>query len=152
MFGKGYVGTYQKTIRGMDTSLPTFVKGKKRILIVEDENTIASIYCDKFSREGFAVSYAVDGEEGLRMASEQKPDVILLDIILPRVNGFDVLQKLKANPMTMLIPVIMWTNLSQPEDAQKARSLGAVDYLVKVNNLPSEVVERVKEYTRAVAK
>lgn len=118
---------------------------KRRILIVEDDNAIASIYCDKFAREGFQVSYAADGAEGLRMAQELKPQIILLDLRLPKMDGLAVLRELKQDSSTLMIPVIVWTNLSEAEEEQKARSLGAVDYLVKINHMPSEVVQKVRE-------
>jgi len=123
-------------------SQPTAVK-KPRILIIEDDPSIASIYCDKFAREGFEVSFGTTGEEGLGLAFAQKPDIILLDILLPKMDGFDVLRELKTHDATMMIPVIMWTNLS--EHADRAYSMGAVDYLVKVNSLPSDVVQRVRQ-------
>jgi len=120
-------------------------KPKKRILIIEDDNAIASIYCDKFAREGFLVSYAADGEEGLKIAQELRPQIILLDIRLPKMDGLLVLKELKQNSSTLMIPVIVWTNLSEVEEEAKARALGAVDYLVKINHMPSEVVQKVRQ-------
>jgi len=120
-------------------------KPKKRILIVEDDNAIASIYCDKFAREGFQVTYADNGEEGLTLARDQKPNIILLDLRLPKMDGFEVLKNLKQDASTLMIPVVVWTNLSETGEEQKARGLGAVDYLVKINHMPSEVVTRIRE-------
>lgn len=95
-------------------------------------------------KEGFDVFVAEDGEEGLTKASEWHPHLILLDIMMPKKDGFAVLAELKEGPKTKMIPVIMWTNLSDPEESRKAKELGAVDYLVKVYNMPSEVVDVVK--------
>lgn len=116
---------------------------KPRILIIEDDPSVASIYGDKFAREGFDVSIGTTGEEGLGLAFTQKPDIILLDILLPKMDGFDVLRELKTHDTTMMTPVIMWTNLSEHVD--RAHSMGAVDYLIKVNTMPSDVVKRVKQ-------
>lgn len=120
------------------------LQGKAKVLIVEDDLDIANVYSTKFELEGFDVFVAADGEEGLKKAKNWHPDMVLLDLMLPKIDGFTVLAALKENPQTRLIPVIVWTNLSQAEEARKAKDLGAVDYLVKVYNLPAEVVSKVK--------
>lgn len=118
---------------------------KPRVLIVEDDMYIADVYSRKFDKEGFDVFIAEDGKIGLEKALEWHPHVILLDIMLPEIDGMDVLRALKENDSTRMIPVIMWTNKSEPEEARTAKELGAVDYLVKVFNMPAEVVDKVKQ-------
>lgn len=120
------------------------IDGKARILIIEDDLNLADVYSTKFTKEGFDVFVAADGEEGLAKVEEWKPHLVLLDIMLPKKDGFAVLAEMKLNAKTKMIPVIMWTNLSDPEESRKAKELGAVDYLVKVYNMPSEVVDVVK--------
>ncbi len=120
-------------------------KKKTSILLVEDDTFLAGMYVTKLELEDFQVTLAADGEAGLEKAREVKPDIILLDIILPKMSGFDVLKDLKDDPATKEIPVIMLTNLGQPEDVQKGLDLGAQDYLVKAHFMPAEVVKKVKE-------
>jgi len=102
-----------------------------KILLVEDD--------------AFTVALASDGEKGLKTALVELPDIILLDIILPKMSGFDVLKNLKADIKTKPIPVILLTNLGQRDDVQKGLDLGAVDYLIKAHFMPSEVVEKIKK-------
>jgi len=97
------------------------------------------------SQEGFSIVSALDGEAGLRLAQDKRPDVILLDLILPKANGFEVLKSLKEHEGTKNIPVVVLTNLEGMEDIQKALDLGAVAYLVKSNYTLQEVVEKVKQ-------
>lgn len=118
---------------------------KPKILIVEDDEFLSGMYITKFTMEGFHVVFAEDGELGVTKAREELPRLILLDILLPKKNGFEVLQTLKAEDQTKGIPVILLTNLSQDDDVKKGYDLGAVDYLVKAYNIPSEVVKKVKE-------
>ena len=117
---------------------------KIKILLIEDDYFLAGIYLTKFKLEGFEIFLAQDGEQGLRFAGDKSPDIILLDISLPKKDGFDVLQALKKNSVTKNIPVIIMTNLSENDNIKKCFSLGAVDYIVKSNFLPNEVVEKVK--------
>lgn len=118
---------------------------KVKILIVEDDEFLANIYQTKFAVEGFKVFIAQDGEQGLKMAKSKAPRVILLDILLPKLDGFAVLAELKKEAATKDIPVILLTNLGQKEDVKKGLSLGAVDYLIKAHFKPSETVEKVKK-------
>ena len=120
-------------------------KEKINVLIVEDDNFLANIYQTKFDMEGFKVSVAGDGEAGLNEAKKKKPDIILLDILLPKLDGFGVLSKLKEDPEVKNIPVILLTNLGQKDDVQKGLDLGASDYLIKAHFKPSEVVDKVKK-------
>jgi DNA-binding response OmpR family regulator len=120
-------------------------KKKKKILMIEDDRFLRKVYKDKLKREGFEFSEATTGEEGLNKAIFEKPDLILLDLILPRKSGFDLLIELKKNPETEKIPVIVLSNLGQESDIKKGLSLGASDYLVKTEISLSEVVEKIKE-------
>ncbi len=115
----------------------------KRILIVEDDEFLLSMYSTKFEIEGYDVIMASDGEMGLEKAQKEKPAIILLDIMLPNMDGFDVLKRLKANKETSSIPVILLTNLSQKQDVEQGLSMGADDYLVKAHFMPSEVVDKI---------
>ena len=118
---------------------------KKSILLVEDDEFLAELYATKLNLEGFEVSLAMDGEKGLKLAKELVPDLILLDIILPKMDGFEVLKGIKADDKVKLIPVILLTNLSQKDEVQKGLDLGAVDYLIKAHFMPSEVVKKIKQ-------
>lgn len=115
------------------------------VLLVEDDEFLANIYKTKFEMEGFKVILAENGEAGLADAKKKAPDVILLDILLPKMDGFMVLQKLKEDVATKKIPVILLTNLGQKDDVQRGLELGAVDYLIKAHFKPSETVEKVKK-------
>ena len=117
----------------------------KKILLIEDEEMLANMYQVKFENEGYTLIKARDGEQGLEMAQKEKPDFILLDVIMPKMDGFTVLKKLKEDAATKNIPVLLLTNLGQDEDVKKGKELGAVGYLVKANITPSEVVLKVKE-------
>ncbi len=116
---------------------------KKNILIIEDDKFLLKLYSDKLKREGFEVSMAISGEEGLGKVVQEKPDLVLLDIILPQKNGFDILSEIKLNKETKHIPVIILTNLGQESDIKTGLELGAADYLVKtdfsINKLPELV-------------
>jgi DNA-binding response OmpR family regulator len=118
---------------------------KKKILVIEDEATLQKALNDVLSQEGYDVSSALDGVRGLELATEEKPDLILLDIILPRMDGFEVLRKLKSDENTSNIPVIILTNLSDINDIQKALDLGATTYLVKADFHLEDILKKVKE-------
>jgi len=115
------------------------------ILIVEDDVFLADLYKTKFVLEGFKVNVAYDGEKGLEMASKNLPDIILLDLVLPKLSGFEILKAVKSSNKTKEIPVILLTNLSQKSDVEKGLKLGAADYLIKAHFMPSEVVEKIKK-------
>ncbi|MDP2946258.1 MAG: response regulator [bacterium] len=121
---------------------------KYNILLIEDEEMLANMYETKFKNEGFNIRKALDGETGLKMAIEDKPDIILLDIIMPKLDGFSVLKKIKENDKIKNVPVVLLTNLGQDEDIKKGQTLGAAGYLVKANLTPIEVVNKVKEYLK----
>src|SRR3989338_7437494 len=119
--------------------------GKPHILLVEDDVFLADIYQKKFDMEGYKVTLADNGEKAVVDAKKKKPDIILLDILLPKLDGFAVLEKLKADPATKEIPVILLTNLGQKDDVEKGLDAGAVDYLIKAHFKPSEIVDKVKK-------
>lgn len=115
-----------------------------KILIVEDEHMLADMYATKFSMEGFAVEKAADGSQAIERLKTEVPDVMLLDIIMPKLDGFSVLKEIKLDPRLKDIPVILLTNLGQDDDIKKGKQLGADDYFVKANHSPQEVVEKVR--------
>jgi DNA-binding response OmpR family regulator len=116
----------------------------KKILIVEDDKFLRELISRKLRSEGFEVSEAVDGEEGVKKAKEEKPDLILLDLILPGLEGFEVLSQVKTDKEVKSIPVIILSNLGQREEIEKGLRLGASDYLVKAHFTPGEIIEKVK--------
>ncbi len=116
----------------------------QKILIVEDDKFLRELITRKLTQENFTISEAVDGEEGLKKIKEEKPDLVLLDLILPGIDGFEVLAKVKDDPALAPIPVIILSNLGQREDVEKGLKLGAVDYLVKAHFTPNEIIEKVK--------
>ena len=118
---------------------------KIKILLIEDEEMLANMYEVKFKNEGFDILKANDGATGLEMAKNENPDFILLDIIMPKMDGFSVLKSLRDDEATKDKPVMLLTNLGQDEDVQRGNELGAVGYLVKANITPAEVVDAVKE-------
>ena len=118
----------------------------KRILLVEDDDTLASVYITRFEAEGFSVKRVPNGEEALAAAIEFHPDLILLDVMMPKVSGFDVLDILRNTPETANMKIIMLTALSQEADKQRAAELGVNDYLVKSQVVIADVVERVKQH------
>ena len=123
-----------------------------KILIIEDDPLMARMYQKIFKFEGYDVEVAADGEEGLAKVKSGKPTLVLLDIMMPKVNGMEVLEKLKADPDTKAIPIVMLTNLAGQHDAEAALSKGAVKYIVKSEYEPKEVTNMIKEilagYTR----
>lgn len=118
---------------------------REKILMIEEDGFLRKIYKNKFSQAGFAFSEATNGEEGLNKIIAEKPDLVLLDLILPKKSGFDVLVEMKGKKETKGIPVVILSNLAQESDIQRGLSLGAKDYLVKPEISLSEVVDRVKE-------
>lgn len=115
-----------------------------KILIIEDDSLMVRMYKKIFEFEKYEVETAMDGEEGLKKVSSSKPTLILLDIMMPKMNGMQVLEKLKADPATKNIPVIILTNLSGQTDAETALKMGAVKYVVKSEYKPEEVTKMVK--------
>ncbi len=118
---------------------------KIKVLLVEDEKTLSEMYSLKFEREGMEVVVIDNGGGVFSQAQSTKPDIILLDIILPQEDGFSVLKELKSAADTKKIKVLMLTNLGQDEDIKKGKDLGADGYLVKSNLTPAQVVDKIKE-------
>lgn len=118
---------------------------KKNILLVDDDPLIIRMYQNKLSKDGYAVKTATNGEEAIIQVMKEKPDLILLDVMMPKMNGVETLKALKREPKTETIPVIILTNLGDnPEDTKNAKELGALDYLVKSDITLRELSERVK--------
>ena len=118
-------------------------KGKK-VLFIEDDKFVAKLYETRLSAEGFVVEIAANGDEGLEKALHNNPDFILLDLMLPLVDGFSVLEQLKASDRTAGIPVIVFSNRSNPDDVARAKQLGALDYMIKANTPPEEIVRKMR--------
>ncbi len=116
------------------------------ILIVEDDPILLKMYSEKFTFEGFSVLNARDGEEALKVAVESSPDIILLDIMLPKMSGTDFLEKYRGVNSGKNTPVLALTNLAEEEEKQKALKLGVKEYLVKAMQTPEQVVEKIKKY------
>lgn len=115
-----------------------------KILLIEDDPFLLNMYAAKFELENFNIIIADNGEKGLALAIKESPDVILLDIMLPNMDGFEVLQRIKSDSRLSKITVILLTNLSQKDDVDKGLNMRAEDYLIKAHFTPSEVVEKVK--------
>ncbi len=118
---------------------------KTKILLIEDDTFLAGMYISKLGFENFEILLANDGKQGIKLAEKEKPDLILLDILLPKVDGFEVLKVVKKNDKTKEIPVILLTNLGQKSDVEKGLSLGANDYLIKAHFMPQEVIKKIKD-------
>ena len=118
----------------------------KKILIIEDEEIILDLLQKKLSQEGYEISVAKDGEEGLKLMKEVKPDLVLLDIVMPKIGGFEVMEEMQKEDQLKSIPVIVVSNSGQPVEIDKAQALGAKDWLIKTEFDPKEVVEKVKRH------
>lgn len=116
----------------------------KRVLIVEDDDFLLQMYATKLDLEGFKVSEATTGIQALKVAQREKPDLILLDLNLPELSGFEVLEQLKRDDATKNMKVIVLTNYSQKDNIDRCIELGADDYLIKAHFVPSEVIAKIK--------
>jgi len=116
----------------------------KKILIIEDDKFLRELITQKLLKEEFEVSEAVDGEEGIKKVKEEKPDLVLLDLILPGIDGFEVLFKMREDAVLSTIPVIILSNLGQREEVEKGLKLGAIDYLIKAHFTLGEIIEKIK--------
>lgn len=119
---------------------------KNKILIIEDDMFLLKLYSDKLKREGFEVQKSLTGEEGLNKILADRPDLIILDLVLSRKSGFEILSEIKLNPKTKNIPVIILTNLAQKSDINRGLELGAVDYLVKTDFSVTQLPKIIKEH------
>ena len=122
------------------------MEAKKKILLVEDDEVLASVYRARLEMEDFEVIEVHDGEQALTAALKYCPDLILLDAMMPKISGFDVLDILRNTPETMNLQIIMLTALSQESDRKRAEELGVDDYLVKSQVVISDVIEKIREH------
>lgn len=118
--------------------------GKNKILIIEDDSFISDMYKLKLEAEGFQVEVAQDGQQGLEKLNKNKPDLVLLDVVMPKMDGFAVLGNIKGDPEVQNVPVVLLTNLGQKDSVEKGLKMGALDYVIKAHFTPSEVVEKVR--------
>jgi DNA-binding response OmpR family regulator len=135
----------------MDTTpqIPTSSTHPKRILFVEDDDALASVYIVRLEAEGFTVQRVANGEDALAAAVSFKPDLVLLDVMMPKISGFDVLDILRNTPETANLKVVMLTALSQESDKKRAEQLGVDDYLVKSQVVITDVIARIKQHLGA---
>ena len=115
-----------------------------KILIIEDDPSISKVISTRLARENYEILVASDGEEGLRRIKEEKPNLVILDLMLPKIDGFAILQDAKATPETQHIPIIILSNLGQTKDIDEGMKLGAVDFLIKTDFSINQIVEKVK--------
>lgn len=118
---------------------------KKKVLVVDDDIPLQEMYQERLELAGFDVKTASDGQEGIEQAREYRPDLILLDVMMPRANGFDVLAILRKEESTSHIPVLMLTALVQESAREKAREAGAQGYIIKSETMPGEVIKKIQE-------
>lgn len=116
----------------------------KKILIIEDDKFLRELISQKLAKEGYEIFDAVDGEKGVKSVKDVKPDLVLLDLILPGIDGFEVLSRIKADNEVSQIPVIVLSNLGQKDDIDRGLKMGAVDYLIKAHFTPAEIVAKIK--------
>lgn len=116
----------------------------KTILIIEDDKFLRELIAQKLIKEGYDIIEAIDGEEGMKRVKEEKPNLVLLDLILPGIDGFEVLSRMKEDLSLASIPVIILSNLGQKDEIEKGIRLGAVDYLIKAHFTPGEIIEKIK--------
>lgn len=125
--------------------IPSASDGSPRVLVVEDDEFLREVICQKLIKDGFDVTAAIDANSAFEMIKEKPPQVILLDLILPGMDGFEFMSQIKKNDDTKNIPIVVLSNLGQKEDVDRATSLGAVDYLIKANFTPAEIVQKTRE-------
>ena len=115
-----------------------------KILVVEDDKFLRELISQKLAKEDFNVVEAMDGEEGVKKAKEEKPDIILLDLILPGIDGFEVLTRIREDKSLVSTPVIILSNLGQKEDIERGLKIGATDYMIKAHFTPGEIIEKIR--------
>lgn len=116
----------------------------KKILIIEDDKFLRELISQKLLKEGYDIAEAIDGEKGVESVKTEKPDLILLDLILPGIDGFEVLARIKSDPDSAQTPVIILSNLGQKYDIERGLKMGAVDYMIKAHFTPKEIIEKIK--------
>ena len=117
----------------------------KTILLIEDDPFLIDIYSTKLKEAGFTIEVAIDGEEALRKVKEKNPDLVVLDIVLPQIDGWEILKKIKSEDKFRNLKIIILSNLGQKEEVEKGISLGATKYLIKAHYTPSQIVEEIKK-------
>lgn len=117
-----------------------------KILIIEDDPLIVKIYTTRLSADGFEVVSAENGEEGLKLIEQDGIDLIVLDLMMPRIDGFGLLEKIRATEKTKDLPVLVYSNLAQEEEVTRVKNLGATEFIVKANISPTEMVNKIKGY------
>lgn len=117
----------------------------KKILIIEDDKFLRELIAQKLLKQDYEILQAVDGEEGMRKVEEEQPDLVLLDLILPGIDGFEVLERMQDDPKLSSIPVVILSNLGQKEEVERGLKLGAVDYLIKAHFTLGEIIEKIKK-------
>lgn len=122
------------------------LNNKKTVLIIEDDVFLVKAYQIKFEKEGFNVLTATDGKEVADVLEKEPPHIVLLDLMLPGISGFDILETIKKNPKWKDVPVIILSNLGQTQDIERGKKLGANDYFIKTNIKMSEIVDTVRKY------
>lgn len=125
---------------------PPQAETRKKILVVEDDNLIREMYLDELTRAGFLVSVAASGEEGLKILQQNQFDLALLDILLPGINGLEVLKQIKQNPQTQHLKVVLLTNLGQEATIKEGFKIGALGYLIKSAYNPDQIVQEIKGF------
>lgn len=119
---------------------------KKKILVIEDDEHVSKVYEMKFSKEGYNTIFVMSGEEAVEKITDEKPNLVILDLMVPKKDGFVILEEIKKNPSTASIPVLVLSNLGGKGDQDRALALGANEYMVKVNYSMQEVIDRAKSY------
>lgn len=127
---------------------PTAAAPAVKVLIIDDDPFLSGMYATRLVNDGFTVISAMDGMAGIEKAAAEKPDVILLDVLMPKMNGFETLQMLKRSPTLSRIPVLMLTSMGQREDIEQGLQAGAADYLLKAQTLPIDASEKIKKVLR----
>lgn len=119
-----------------------------KILIIEDDILIAKVYKTRLEADGYEVKIAGDGEAGMKMLSAEKPDLLLLDLMIPRVSGIEILESIQKKPSLKSLPVLVYSNLVEEEKVEKVKSLGAKEFLAKADFTPDQIVEKIKQYIK----
>lgn len=119
-----------------------------KILLIEDDALIVKIYSTRLKADGYTVLSADNGEDGLVLADKEGADLIVLDVMMPKLDGFSVLEKIRTNPALSKIPILIYSNLAQDTEIEKAKQLGATEFIVKANISPTELVNKIKSYIK----
>ncbi|MEK7626871.1 MAG: response regulator [Patescibacteria group bacterium] len=122
------------------------MEGTKKILLVEDEPMLSNLLRQRLEKENFKVTAAHDGNEAIKFLKQEKPDLILLDIILPKMSGFEIMEIMKSDPTLQAAPVVVVSNLGQDSDIERGQSLGAIGYFIKANLSIEDLVSKIKEF------